>query len=298
MRVFLTGATGFIGSRVLQQLQASGHQVIGLTRSEAGAEALRAAGADVQRGELGDLASLRAGAEAADAVIHTAFDHDFSRFAANCEQDAAVIGAMGEVLKGSARPLLITSGVGMGEAEPGQPAVETVFNPGHGNPRIASERAGNTLLEAGVDVRVMRLPQVHDTVRQGLISYFIEVARQQGVAAYVGEGANRWSAAHVDDVARAYSLALERGHTGERYHAVAEEGISARRIAEVVGAGLDVPVRSITQEEAAAMFGWFALFAGMDLPASSALTRQRLGWQPAGPTLLQDLQAMDYRAGR
>ncbi|WP_406236280.1 SDR family oxidoreductase [Isoptericola jiangsuensis] len=298
MRVFLTGATGFIGSRVLQHLQASGHQVIGLTRSEAGAEALRAAGADVQHGELGDLASLRAGAEAADAVIHTAFDHDFSRFAANCEQDAAVIGAMGEVLKGSARPLLITSGVGMGEAEPGQPAVETVFNPGHGNPRIASERAGNTLLEAGVDVRVMRLPQVHDTVRQGLISYFIEVARQQGVAAYVGEGANRWSAAPVDDVARAYCLALERGRSGERYHAVAEEGISARCIAEVVAAGLDVPVRSITQEEAAAMFGWFALFAGMDLPASSALTRQRLGWQPAGPTLLQDLRAMDYRAGR
>ncbi|WP_313049770.1 SDR family oxidoreductase [Stenotrophomonas cyclobalanopsidis] len=298
MRVFLTGATGFIGSRVLQQLQASGHQVIGLTRSEAGAEALRAAGADVQRGELGDLASLRAGAEAADAVIHTAFDHDFSRFAANCEQDAAVIGAMGEVLKGSARPLLITSGVGMGEAAPGEPALETVFNPGHGNPRIASERAGNTLLEAGVDVRVMRLPQVHDTVRQGLISYFIDISRQQGVAAYVGEGANRWSAAHVDDVARAYCLALERGHAGERYHAVAEEGISARRIAEVVATGLDVPVRSITQEEAAEIFGWFALFAGMDLPASSALTQQRLGWQPGGPTLLQDLQAMDYRAGR
>ncbi|WP_164072743.1 SDR family oxidoreductase [Stenotrophomonas maltophilia] len=298
MRVFLTGATGFIGSRVLQQLQASGHQVIGLTRSEAGAEALRAAGADVQRGELGDLASLRAGAEAADAVIHTAFDHDFSRFAANCEQDAAVIGAMGEVLKGSARPLLITSGVGMGEAAPGEPALETVFNPSHGNPRIASERAGNTLLEAGVDVRVMRLPQVHDTVRQGLISYFIDISRQQGVAAYVGEGANRWSAAHVDDVARAYCLALERGHAGERYHAVAEEGISARRIAEVVATGLDVPVRSITQEEAAEIFGWFALFAGMDLPASSALTQQRLGWQPGGPTLLQDLQAMDYRAGR
>jgi len=298
MRVFLTGATGFIGSRVLQQLQASGHQVIGLTRSEAGAEALRAAGADVQRGELGDLASLRAGAEAADAVIHTAFDHDFSRFAANCEQDAAVIGAMGEVLKGSARPLLITSGVGMGEAAPGEPALETVFNPGHGNPRIASERAGNTLLEAGVDVRVMRLPQVHDTVRQGLISYFIDISRQQGVAAYVGEGANRWSAAHVVDVARAYCLALERGHAGERYHAVAEEGISARRIAEVVATGLDVPVRSITQEEAAAIFGWFALFAGMDLPASSGLTRQRLGWQPGGPTLVQDLQAMDYRAGR
>ncbi|WP_313178408.1 SDR family oxidoreductase [Stenotrophomonas sp.] len=298
MRVFLTGATGFIGSRVLQHLQASGHQVIGLARSDAGAEALRCAGAEVQRGELGDLASLRGGAEAADAVIHTAFDHDFSRFAANCEQDAAVIGAIGEVLKGSTRPLLITSGVGMGEAEPGQPALETVFNPGHGNPRIASERAGNALLEAGVDVRVMRLPQVHDTVRQGLISYFIEISRQQGVAAYVGDGANRWSAAHVDDVARAYCLALERGQAGERYNAVAEEGISARRIAEVVAAGLQVPVRSIGQGEAAAVFGWFALFAGMDLPASSALTRQRLGWEPVAPLLLQDLQAMDYGLGR
>lgn len=298
MRVFLTGATGFIGSRVLKQLQAAGHQVVGLTRSDAGAEALRAVGADVQRGELGDLASLRAGAAAADAVIHTAFDHDFSRFAANCEQDAAVIGALGEVLKGSARPLLITSGVGMGEAAPGEPALETVFNPGHGNPRIASERAGNALLDAGVDVRVVRLPQVHDTHRQGLISYFIDMSRQQGVAAYVGEGANRWSAAHVDDVAVAYRLVLERGQAGERYNAVAEEGISARRIAEVVAAGLQVPLRSIGQEEAAAMFGWFALFAGMDLPASSALTRQRLGWEPVGPTLLQDLQAMDYGLGR
>ncbi len=298
MRVFLTGATGFIGRRVCEQLQAAGHEVIGLTRSDAGAEALRAAGAHVQRGELGDLASLRAGAAAADAVIHTAFDHDFSRFAANCEQDAAVIGALGEVLKGSPRPLLITSGVGMGEAAPGQPALETVFNPAHGNPRIASERAGNALLDAGIDVRVMRLPQVHDAFRQGLISYFIDIARKQAVAAYVGEGGNRWSAAHVDDVARAYVLALERGHAGERYHAVAEEGISARRIAEVVGAGLGVPVRSIAAEDAAAMFGWFGLFAGMDLPASSALTRQRLGWQPIGPTLLQDLQDMEYREGR
>lgn len=298
MRVFLTGATGFIGSRVREQLQAAGHEVIGLSRSEAGAKALRAAGAEVQRGDLGDLASLRAGASSADAVIHTAFNHDFSRFAANCEQDATVIGALGEELRGSPRPLLITSGVGMGEIARGQPALETVFNPGHGNPRIASERAGKALLDAGVDVRVMRLPQVHDAYRQGLISYYIDIAREQGVAAYVGEGGNRWSAAHVDDVACAYRLVLERGCAGERYHAVAEEGVAARRIAEVVGAGLGVAARSIAAEDATARFGWFALFAAMDLPASSALTQQRLGWHPVGPTLLQDLEQMDYRAPR
>lgn len=294
MRVFLTGATGFIGSRVLRQLQAAGHDVLGLTRSPAGAQALRDAGAQVQHGHLGDLDSLRAGTAAVDAVIHTAFDHDFSRFVANCEQDARVIASLGEALAGSARPLIITSGVGMGEGEPGQPAQETRFNPAHGNPRIASERAGNLLLDAGVDVRVVRLPQVHDTVRQGLISYFIGISRQQGAAVYIGEGRSRWSAAHVDDVATLYRQVLDQGQAGERYHAVAEEGISARQIAEVVADGLRVPVRSIAQDEAAGFFGWFSLFAGVDLPASSVLTRQRLGWQPVGPGLLQDLQQMDY----
>jgi len=296
MRVFLTGATGFIGSHIVPELLAAGHEVLGMTRSERGAEALRAAGATAHHAALEDIASIRAGAAEADAVIHTAFDHDFSKFVENCEKDRRVIGALADVLKGSDRPLIITSGVGMGEQEGGGPAIETVFNVKHRNPRIASEEAGNAALEAGVDVRVMRLPQVHDTVKQGLVSPYIVLSREKGVAAYVGEGLNRWSAAHVGDVARLYALALEKGRRGERYHAVAEEGISSRRIAEVVGAGLGLPVKSISPEEAKAHFGWFAFFAGLDMPASSELTRQRLGWAPVGPGLIEDLQRMDYSA--
>ncbi|MCM5557235.1 SDR family oxidoreductase [Pleomorphomonas sp. JP5] len=296
MRVFLTGATGFIGSHVVPELLAAGHEVLGMTRSDRGAEALRAAGAAVHHGELEDLASIRAGAAGADAVIHTAFDHDFSRFVENCEKDRRVIGALGEVLKGSDRPLIITSGVGMGEPGGGKPAIETVFNPAHANPRIASEEAGNAALQAGVDVRVVRLPQVHDAVKQGLVSPYIVQCREKGVAGYVGEGANRWSACHVGDVARLYGLALDKGRSGERYHAVAEEGVSAREIAETVAAGLGLPARSIAAEEAEAHFGWFALFASFDLSASSQLTRQRLGWTPVGPGLIEDLKRMDYSA--
>jgi len=296
MRVFLTGATGFIGSRVVAQLLGAGYEVLGMTRSEAGARTLEMAGAQVHRGELGDLVSLRAGVAQADAVIHTAFDHDFSKFVANCEQDRKVIEALGTELKGSDRPLLVTSGVGMGEGAAGEPAVETRFNPAHANPRIASELAANALLDAGVDVRVVRLPQVHDVHKQGLISYFIGLSRQQGVAAYVGDGQNRWPAAHVDDVAQLYRLVLQRGRAGERYHAVAEEGIASRRIAEVVAAGLRVPARSIRPDEVEAILGWFGMFAGMDMAASSTLTRQRLGWDPTGPGLLEDLARMDYAA--
>ncbi|WP_370677826.1 SDR family oxidoreductase [Pleomorphomonas sp. PLEO] len=294
MRVFLTGATGFIGSHVISELLAAGHEVLGMTRSDKGAEALAAAGVAVHRGELEDVASIRAGAAQADAVIHTAFDHDFSRFVDNCEKDRRVIGALGDELKGSDRPLIITSGVGMGEREHGAPAVETVFNLTHANPRIASEQAGNAALESGVDVRVVRLPQVHDTTKQGLITPFIGIVRERGFAAYLGEGLNRWSAAHVGDVAKLYALVLDKGRRGERYHAVAEEGISARQVAEVVGAGLGVPVKSLSPDEAPGYFGWFALFAGLDMPASSELTRQRLGWTPAGPGLIEDLEAMDY----
>lgn len=296
MRVFLTGATGFIGSHVVPELLAAGHEVLGMSRSTRGAEALRAAGAAVHHGELEDLAGIRAGAAGADAVIHTAFDHDFSRFVDNCEKDRRVIGALGEALKGSDRPLIITSGVGMGEQGHGKPAIETVFNAAHANPRIASEEAGNAALEAGVDVRVVRLPQVHDTVKQGLVTPYVAMCRETGVAGYLDRGLNRWSACHVGDVARLYVLALDRGQRGERYNAVAEEGVSAREIAETVGAGLGLPARSIAPEEAEAHFGWFALFAGLDLSASSALTRQRLGWTPTGPGLIEDLQRMDYSA--
>jgi nucleoside-diphosphate-sugar epimerase len=294
MLVFLTGATGFIGSRIVPELLAVGHQVLGLTRSDRGAQSLEAAGARVHRGTLEDPDSLRAGAAQADAVIHTAFDHDFSNFVANCEKDRRVIEAMGSVLRGSDRPLIITSGTGMGDPGNGQPATEDVFNKDHPNPRVASELAGNAMLQAGVNVSVVRLPQVHDTVRQGLITPFVEISREKGVSAYVGDGHNRWPAAPVLDVAKLYRLALDEGRAGARYHAVAEEGIPLREIAEVVGAGLGVPVRSLTPEEAPRHFGWLGMFVGMDLPASSAKTRERLGWQPTGPGLIEDLKRMDY----
>lgn len=294
MRVFVTGATGFIGSRIVSNLLAAGHQVTGLTRSEAGAQALVAAGAEVHRGTLEDPDSLRAGAEHADAVIHTAFDHDFMNFVANCEKDRRAIEAMGSVLKGSGRPLIITSGTGMGDAGLGQPATEDVFNANNPNPRVASELAGHALLDAGVDVRVVRLPQVHDTVKQGLISPFIAISRDKGVAVYVGDGTNCWPAAHVADVAKLYQFVLDKGRSGARYHAVAEEGIPAREIVEVVGAGLGLPVVSLSPEQAQAHFGWFAMFAGLDLRASGAWTQAQLDWQPVGPGMIADLQAMDY----
>jgi nucleoside-diphosphate-sugar epimerase len=297
MRVFLTGATGFIGSRIVPELLAAGHQVLGMTRSDAGAAALVAQGAQAHRATLEDLDSIRAGAEQADAVIHTAFDHDFSNFVANCEKDGRVITALGDALRGTERPLLITSGTGMGNAVAGEPADEDVFAREHPNPRMLSEQTGQKLLDAGIDVRVVRLPQVHDTHRQGLISPYIDNARAKGLAAYVGEGANRWPGAHVLDVAKLYVLALDKGIKGARYNAVAEEGVPARAIAEVVGAGLGVPVASLSPEEAGAHFGWLAMFMGLDMPASSAKTRARLDWEPVGPGILEDLRGMDYSAG-
>jgi nucleoside-diphosphate-sugar epimerase len=294
MRVFLTGATGFIGSRIVPELLAAGHEVLGLTRSDAGARALEAAGAQVHRGDLEQPDTLRAGADQADAVIHTAFDHDFSNFVANCDKDRRVIEAMGAALKGSNRPLLITSGTGIGNPESGGPATEDVLNRNHPNPRAASELAGQALLDAGVNIVSMRLPQVHDTEKQGLVSPFIELSKAKGAVAYIGEGFNRWPAAHVLDVAKLYVLAVERSAPGARYHAVAEEGVPVRDIAEVVGAGLNLPVISLTPEQAPMHFGWLAMFAGLDLPASSARTRELLGWNPTGPGLIKDLKRMDY----
>ena len=294
MRVFLTGATGFIGSKIVPELIDAGHQVLGLTRSDEGARSLDAAGAQPHRGTLEDLESLRSGAAQADGVIHTAFDHDFTNFAANCEKDRRAIAALGGVLRGSDRPLLITSGVGIGSAEAGRPATEDVFDASHPNPRIASELEGAALSDAGVNVSVMRLPQVHDTEKQGLITWAIAIAREKGCSAYVGDGSNRWAAAHVSDVARLYRLALEAREPGARYNAVAEEGVSARRIAEIVGRGLKIPVVSVSAEQAQDHFGWFGLFAGMDLPASGAWTQARLGWRPTGPDLISDLENMDW----
>src|SRR6202140_1184585 len=296
MRVFLTGATGFIGSAIIPELINAGHQVLGLTRSDAGAQFLIAAGARVHRGSLEDPESLRSGAAQSDGVIHCAFDHsafgasDFSKFAEVCEQDRRAIESLGDALRGSDRPLVITSGTGMGNAAPGQPATEDHFDPDHPNPRRLSEVAAAAVSERGMNVSVVRLPQVHDTVKQGLITYAVQVAREKGASAYIGDGLNRWPAAHVVDVAHLYRLALERHEAGSRYNAVAEEGVSMREIAEVIGKGLKVPVVSISQEEAQAHFGWLAMFAGIDMPASSAQTRQRLGWHPNGPGLIARLE--------
>lgn len=294
MRIFLTGATGFIGSALVPELIKAGHEVTGMTRSDAGAQALIDAGAEVHRGTLEDPESLRSGAAKADGVIHTAFDHDFSRFVANCEKDKRAIAALGSVLAGSDRPLIITSGTGMGSGEHGQPATEDVFNTSHPNPRIASELAGNALLEAGINVSVMRLPQVHNPFKQGLITPLVAIARAKGVSAYVGEGRNRWPAGHVSDAARLYRLAVEKSEPGARYHAVGEEGISSREIAEALGRGLGLPAVSIAAEEAEAHFGWMGIFVGMDMPASSALTQARLGWRPTGPGLIADLNEARY----
>jgi nucleoside-diphosphate-sugar epimerase len=293
MRIFLTGATGFIGSRIIPHLLEAGHQVLGLTRSDAGAKQLAAAGAEAQRGDLEDPASLRRGAEKADAVIHCAFDHDFSRFIENCQKDKRNIEAMGEALVGSKRPLLITSGVGMGSRGPGELASEEVFDITHQNPRIVSEQTGLALAERGVNVSYVRLPQVHDTKKQGLITPLIELSRAKGRVAYQGDGKNRWSAAHVTDVALLYKLAIERAEPGARYNAVGEEGVTAKDISEALGRSLKLPVVSLTGDEAAAHFGWMAMFAGLDMAASSAITRKKLGWTPVGPGLIADLEKLE-----
>jgi nucleoside-diphosphate-sugar epimerase len=294
MRVFLTGATGFIGSAIVQDLIGAGHTVLGLARSDAGAASLAAAGAQVHRGDIEDLESLKSGAAASDGVIHTAFNHDFSKFAANCEADKRAIEALGAALAGSDRPLVVTSGTGMGSVVPGQPAIEDNFNPNHPIPRVASELAAASVAATGIRVLVVRLPQVHDPFKQGLVTPLIAVAREKGVSAYVGDGLNRWPAVHRLDAARLYRLVLEKGVAGARYHAVAEEGVPAREIAETIGRGLKIPVVSKSPEEAAAHFGWLAMFAGLDLQASSALTQQRLDWHPTGPGLIADLDQMRY----
>jgi nucleoside-diphosphate-sugar epimerase len=293
MRLFITGATGFIGSAVVKELIGSGHQVLGLCRSDAKAGALAAAGAEVYRGSLEDLDSLKKGAAQSDGVIHLAFNHDFSKFAANCEDDRRVIKALGVALAGSNKPLVITSGTGMANTTPGQLAKED--NPTIGSdviPRAASEEAAAAVAADGIKVSVVRLPQVHDTFKQGLISPAIEMFRVKGVCAYIGDGHNRWPAAYVLDVARLYRLAIERAEPNAIYHAVAEEGVSMREIAEALGTRLTLPVKSIAPEEVQAFFGWLGMFAGHDMPASSELTRRKLGWEPAGPGLIADLERL------
>jgi nucleoside-diphosphate-sugar epimerase len=295
MRVFVTGATGFIGAAVVRELIGAGHQVLGLTRSDAGAADLLAAGAEVHRGSLEDLDSLARGAAAADGVIHLAFNHDFSKFVENCETDRLAIQTLGAALAGSDRPLIVTSGTAIA-VTPGRPTTED-DPPNAPMPRVASEQAAASLAAQGARVSVVRLPQVHDPLRQGLVSYLIATAREKGVSAYVGDGLNRWPAAHRLDVARLYRLALEAGSAGVRYNAVAEEGVPLKDIAEAIGRGLNIPVVSLSAEEASGHFGWLAMFVGGDAPASSALTRERLGWRPTGPGLMADLaRARDFAA--
>ena len=290
MRVFVTGATGFIGLPVVEELLAAGHKILGLARSEEGAKALAALGAGVHRGSLEDLGSLRKGAADSDAVIHLAFIHDFSKFAENCEIDGRAIEALGSVLAGSDRPLIVTGGTA-GLGRPGQVATEADdIPPDFPFPRVSEQTA---LALTGARASVMRLPQVHDTRKQGLITYAVALAREKGVSAYVGDGRNRWAAAHVSDVARLYRLALEKNEAGAKYHAVAEEGVPMRDVAEAIGRSLKLPVKSISGEEAPGHFGWLAMFTSHDLVASSEKTRQKLGWSPTGPGLIDDLDHLD-----
>lgn len=301
MRVFITGATGFVGFAVAEELIGAGHQVLGLARSQEGAQSLAAIGAQVHRGDLEDLESLRRGAAMTDGVIHCAFNHDFSKFAANCELDREAIEALGSALAGSDRPLIVTSGIGT--LAPGRAATEEDMPPTtllSQYPRVSEQTA---VLAGGRGVRtaVVRLPQVHDPVKQGFVSYLIAVAREKGVSAYVGDGSNRWSAVHRLDAARLYRLAFEKTASDKnagvaRYHAVGEEGVPAKEIAEAIGRGLKMPVVAVAPERGVEHFGFLGNFAGLDMPASSALTQKRLGWEPIGPGLIRDLEAMKFDA--
>lgn len=292
MRVFITGATGFIGSALVPELLGAGHQVLGMARSDAGANELKAAGAEVHRGSLEDLESLRSGAAAADAVIHLGFVHDFSRFKEVCEIDRRAIETLGETLAGSDRTLIATGGLAL--LTKGRVATEDDAPPlvSDAYPR-ASEQTTALFEKRGVRAMTVRLPQVHDTRKQGLVTYAIQAALAKGVVAYIGEGQNRWAAAHRLDAARLYRLALEKGRNGARYHAVAEEGVSARDIAETIGRRLNLPAISISPEQAPEHFGPLAGFASLNITGSSAKTRKELGWTPSGPGLLTDLENLE-----
>ncbi len=294
MRIFITGATGFIGTELVKELIEAGHGVRGLTRSDAGAEQLKAAGAEVHRGDLQDLDSLRSGATGMDAVVNLAFDHDFSKFAQGAEDEKKAIEALGSVME-PGKLLVVTSGTGLAEGGPGH--VRTEKDPPVMNQAIPRnpEQAAKAVAERGVHVAIVRLPQVHDTRKQGLVPYLTQAAREKGSSAYVGDGGNRWAAAPLPDVAHLYRLAVEKTGQGVTvYHAVQEEGVSLREIAETLGRGLKVPVVSLSPEQAAEHFGWLAHFAGLDMPASSEWTRKTLGWEPTGPGLIEDLTNMKY----
>lgn len=278
MRIFLTGATGFVGSAIIPQLLEAGHQVTGLARSDSAATALLDAGAEPLRGDLKDLQSLRMGAQAADAVIHAAFDHDFAKLAESCEMDRQAIEAMGDALVGSNKYFVVTAGL---PVTPGRVATEEDVPPAgaHGIPRV-SEQTAILLVDRGVRACVVRMPQVHDRKKQGFATYLLAHAREKGISAYVGEGSNRWPAVHRLDAARLYRHVLEEGTAGQRYHAVAQEGVLVRHVAEAIGRRLSVPVVGLSPKESEAHFGWLDRIAQMDVPASSSITQKRLTWRP------------------
>ncbi len=291
MRIFVTGATGFVGSAVVRELRDAGHRVLGLARSDAAAARLATEGVEAHRGDLDDLDSLRRGAAAADGVIHTAFDHDFSKFRDSCEADRRIIAALADALAGSSRPLVVTSGIGV--LPQGVTATEDSA-PSSGpaaHPRAASEEAANAAVARGVRACIVRLPpSVHGAGDHGFVPILIRIARETGVSAYPGEGRNRWPAVHRADAARVFRLAIEAGEAGARFHAVAETGIPFRDLAAFIGRGLGVPVASASPDH----FGWFAPFAAMDVPATATRTQERLGWRPEHPGLLSDLETGGY----
>ena len=295
MRIFVTGASGFVGSAVVQELIGAGHHVLGLARSDPAAASVAAAGADVHRGALDDLESLRSGAAASDGVIHTAFIHDFANFPAAADTDRLAIEALGEALAGTERPLLVTSGtalIGPGrvvtEEDDPDPSLLAAW------PR-RSEETALAMIARGLCASAVRLPpSVHGEGDHGFVPLLIGIAREKGCSAYIGDGRNRWSAVHRFDAARLFQLAIEKRSAGVRYHGVGDEGVPFREIAGIIGRHLDVPVVAISQEEAADHFGWFARFASIDVPASSALTQQRLGWHPTHAKLLADLEQGHY----
>ncbi len=295
MRIFVTGATGFVGSAVVKELMSSGHEVIGLARSEAAVKSLIEAGAQVHKGDLEDIDSLRSGAASADAVIHTAFNHDFSKFKASCETDSRAIELFGSVLAGSERPLIVTSAIGI--LPQGHLATEETVPASEpaAHPRAASEEAAIMTGRNGVRTSVIRLaPTVHGQGDHNFIPTLIRLAKEKGISAYIGDGSNRWPAVQRLDAARLFRLVLEKGVAGSRYHAVAEESIPFREIAGVIGRQLNIPIVSVKPEEAQNHFGWFVNFASMDIPASSQLTREQLAWQPTQPGLIQDLSLPHY----
>jgi nucleoside-diphosphate-sugar epimerase len=294
MRIFVTGATGFIGSAIVQELVDAGYQVMGLARSENAARWLAAAGAEVHQGSLENLDSLRSGAGSADAVIHAAFNHDFSNYGTAAELDVRAIETLGATLAGSKRPLIVTSGTLL--AQPRGPLAREDDLPSPTFPR-KSEQVAALLAESGVSVSVLRLPpSVHGESDHGFVPTLIRVACEKGISAYIGDGRNRWPAVHRLDAAHLYRLVLEKGSAGARYHGVADEGVQVREIAEVIGRQLNVPVRHKSPEEAVAHFGWIGHFFGMNGPASSAQTQKQLGWRPTQPGLIADLDGNHYFA--